>query len=103
MSDPIIIELTRPIDVVGDLRTSLTLNEPTGGMLARAGSYIRIITLENGETAVEPIPAGMLKLIAACAGIPVRSAEMLRGVDVQRAQAAVMGFLAEPEAEGTVS
>jgi hypothetical protein len=103
MADPITLPLTKSIQVMADTRSVLTLREPDGGMLARAGSYVRVINLDSGETAIEPIPAGMIKLIAACAGIPVRSAEMMSGRDIQEAQSIVMGFLAPAPAPETSS
>jgi hypothetical protein len=103
MADSVTLTLSRPIQVVGEMRATLALREPDGGMLARAGSYVRIIHLDSGETAIEPIPGGMLKLIAACAGVPVRSIEMLAGRDFQEAQSAVMRFLAPDPAPETNS
>ena len=96
MSDPIKIDLSKPIVVIGEERTSLTLREPTGAMLARAGSYIRVVQRDDGDTAIEPIPGGMNKLIAASAGIPVSSVEMMSMRDINAAQLAVMSFLSEP-------
>lgn len=102
--DPNTVKLTKPIQALREgglvTLTSITLREPDGGMLSRAGSYMRLINLDDGNTAIEPIPKGMNKLIAACANLTERSVETMHGRDINAAQGIIMGFLAplpEPE------
>jgi len=98
VKDPVTIQLADPISVMGESRNSLVLKPLTGGMLARAGSYMRIVHQEGAE-GVEILPAGILKLIAASANIPLRSAEMLSAPDYHQAQAAIIDFLGMNETE----
>jgi hypothetical protein len=104
MTDPVIIALSHPIDVIGESVTSLKINPPTGRHLMKAGPYVRIyhaadIDPDNsdaegpGQSSIEIIPSGMGKLIAACANVPLRAIEDLAGVDFNACSAAVMGFL----------
>lgn len=94
MSEPVTITLSQPIEVVGEQRHELILRPPDGGMLMRAGAYVRIIHLDSGDSAIEPLPSGIGKLIAACARIPVRSVEFLAAPDFAEAQGVILGFLA---------
>lgn len=90
--DSVKVELTAPIEVVGEMRSSLTMKEITGGMLMRAGPYMRMVH-QDETTGVELLPAGIGKLIAASASIPARSVEMLSAKDFQAAQQIILDFL----------
>lgn len=99
MNDPVTVHLSRSIQVVGEERHFIVLAEPNGGMLARAGSVVRIIHGDDDSVAIEPLPAGVLKLIAACGGVPVRSVEGMAGADFMECQSVVLGFLGHGEAK----
>ena len=90
--DAVTITLAKPVLVVGDLRATLTFGELNGGMLMRAGPYMRIVHQE-GADGVEIKPDGIAKLIAASANIPLRAVESLSAQDFMRAQQVIIDFL----------
>ena len=82
------IPLSRPIRVIDRDVAALTLREPTGKDLVRAGYPVRI----HGGGAVEVDAGAMTKMIARLADVPADSIERLAAPDWNACMAVVMGF-----------
>ena len=93
MSEPVTIALSRPIRMIDDMRTTITLNEPTGKQIAKAG--YPLIFSADGVT--EFNAASMSKMIAAIGNFTEEAVDRLPAYDWQNCALAVMGFFAPPE------
>jgi hypothetical protein len=96
MREPEIIALSRPLNVIGTDRATLSLREPTGNDLVEAGYPLSFGT----GTRTEVDAAAMTRLIGKVAGTPEVNIRMLAACDWQACCLAVMGFFAMPEQEG---
>lgn len=92
---PVTVTLSKPIDVIGQTVSSVTINPPLGRHLMKAGAVMRFTTRDDtGETSVEINPDGMGKLLGACANLPVRSVEAMAASDFMACSGILMIFLA---------
>jgi hypothetical protein len=92
MADPVTIQLSRPLNVIGTDRTSLDLREPTGKDITAAGYPIRFT-----DAGTEVDAKSMSRLIAQVASVPAANIDMLPACDWQQACLALMGFFAPQE------
>jgi hypothetical protein len=92
--DPLTVNLSKPITVIGQTVSQLTLVPPLGFQLMKAGATLRIITATGSdEVSVEINPAAMGKMISACFNIPFRTVEDLPAVDFMACSSKLMPFL----------
>ncbi len=91
MSDQghVTITLKHPIEAHGDTLTTLSLSEPTLGVLDDVEISVR------GDGSVQFNLGDLHKLVANMASIPPSAAKKIRVSDMAEIGKAVMGFLAE--------
>ena len=90
MPDPIIVPLSRPIDVIDQHFTELTVREPTGRDLMQAGDPTERFTF-------------LARIGAGCAGLPIEAVEKMPARDVLALTAAVTSFLEDTPQTGSAT
>lgn len=95
MNEPVTVKLTRPLIIIDQPVTSLTLREPTGKDIVASGYPLKF-TAEGGT---EVDAAAMSKLIARIGNVPIRAMEAIPGADWQSCCLVTMGFFAPPESQ----
>lgn len=97
MTEPVTVTLSRPLTVIDQERTSLTIREPLADDLAICGLPFRV----SGGEAVDINADAVKKLIARLAGIPANAAGKLPAIDYMACLPVIMGFFgAEPPSSG---
>jgi hypothetical protein len=99
MNDPVTIKLSRPLVIIDQPVTSLTLREPTGRDIVASGYPLKF----SGEGGTEVHADAMSKLIARIGNVPVRAMEAMPATDWQACCLEVMGFFALPASLETSS
>jgi hypothetical protein len=102
MNEPVTQTLSKPIEVIDQTVSSVTIMPPTGRHLMKAGPVMRLIyNDETGESAVEINPDKMGKLISVCCNIPMRSVEQMDASDFVACSNAITVFLAPGRTSST--
>lgn len=99
MADPVVVKLTRPLMIIDQSVTSLTLREPTGKDMVECGYPLKF----NAEGGTEVDAKSMSKLIAKIGNLTLLAMDALPAADWQACCLVTMGFFALPESQETFS
>ena len=89
-----IVKLSKPITVGGELLTEITLRDPTVDDVANIG-YPFLLDISDGGTSIRLQPKVILKYASALAGVPPSSLKAISLGDLSSLQEAVMNFFGD--------